>query len=204
MEKETKERRPIYKKWWFWLIIVLVIVAIGGNMGDSEEENDPTNETIAQQDEVDTEEQEKVEPNKEEPEEIEPEEKGSEYGINDKVEFEGRVLEVTNVEQSNGTDFDKPKDGKEYVIVHVTIENNSDEEVSYNPYDFKMQNSQGQIESKTFTIVDSDTALSSGDLAPGGKVSGTMTWEQPVDDDELKLIFEPSLWSKRRVTINLN
>src|SRR5699024_1679941 len=105
------------------------------------------------------------------------------------------ILTVTDVTKSSGSDFDKPKDGKEYVIVHVSIENNSDKEVSYNPFDFKMKNSQGQIESQAFTTVDSDTSLSSGDLAEGGNVSGTVSFEQPIDDGNLQLIFEPSFWS---------
>lgn len=134
----------------------------------------------------------------------EEEDDKSEFGINEKIELEGRMLEITNVERSSGGDFDKPKDDHEYVIVTVNIENNSDKEVSYNPFDFKMQNGNGQIESKAFTIIDSDTALSSGDLASGGNVTGTITFEQPIDDDALKLIFEPSFWSSKRVTIDLN
>lgn len=164
-------------------------VAASKDVGNNEDEDNKENEEENQENEEPVDEDEK--------------ESKSEFGINEKIEFEGRMLEVTNVERSSGDDFDKPKDGHEYVIVTVNIENSSDKEVSYNPFDFKMQNSNGQIESKAFTIIDNDTALSSGDLASGGNVSGTITFEQPIDD-ELQLIFEPSFWSSKRVTIDLN
>lgn len=205
MEKKL-EKKPIYKKWWFWVIVILVIGAIGSSMGDEEAEKVDRQAETKEADSKETEVQEGTEETTEEgtEEETEPEEEKEEFKTNEKIEFEGRVFEVTDIEYSNGSDFDKPKDGMEYVIVSVLIENNSDKELSYNPYDFKMQNSQGQIESKAFTIIDRDTSLSSGKLAPGGNVSGTVVWEQPKDDDGLKLIFEPSFWSGKRVTVELD
>ena len=41
------------------------------------------------------------------------------FGINEPVKYKGLELSVTKVEKSNGDDFDKPKDGMEYVIVTV-------------------------------------------------------------------------------------
>lgn len=204
MEKKL-EKKPVYKKWWFWVIVILVIGAIGSSMGDEEAEKVDKQAETQEADSKETEAQEVTEETtEEESEEETTEEEKEEFKTNEKIAFEGRVLEVTGVEYSNGSDFDKPKDGMEYVIVSVLIENNSDKELSYNPYDFKMQNSQGQIESKTFTIIDKETSLSSGKLAPGGNVSGTVVWEQPKDDDGLKLIFEPSFWSGKRVTVELD
>lgn len=207
MKREgNMEKKPIYKKWWFWVIVVIVIGAIGSSMGDEEAEKVDKQAETKEADNKETEAQEVTEEITEEgtEEDIEPEEEKEEFKTNEKIEFEGRVLEVTDIEYSNGSDFDEPKDGMEYVIVSVLIENNSDKELSYNPYDFKMQNSQGQIESQAFTIIDKETSLSSGKLAPGGNVSGTVVWEQPKDDDGLKLIFEPSFWSNKRVTVELD
>lgn len=66
-----------------------------------------------------------------------------------------------------------------------------------------MQNSQGQIERRNTLASDSNTLLSSGSLASGGNVSGTITFEQPMGDEDLKLIFEPSIFSDDRLIINL-
>lgn len=85
----------------------------------------------------------------------------------------------------------------------VEIENSGDENISYNPFNFKMANSEGQIVDQALTIIDNDTSLESGELAPGGTVSGTIVFEQPIDDPELQLQFEPSFWSSDMVKINL-
>lgn len=119
----------------------------------------------------------------------------TEFGINDPATYKDTKLTVTNVEKSSGSNFDKPKDGMEFVIVTVEYENTGNDRISYNPYDFEMQNSQGQINSQTFSIANSETALSSGDLAAGGKVSGTIIFEEPVGDTNLSLIYTGSLFS---------
>ncbi len=67
-----------------------------------------------------------------------------------------------------------------------------------------MQNSQGQQEGTTFTTIDQDTALTSGELIAGGKVEGTLTFEEPVGDTGLTLVYKDSLWSSKELKINLN
>lgn len=178
------------------LLVLFVILLLSLTACDGDDEPKRVDEASgeAESKEVESEEAESTD------EETEEE---TEFGIGEKVELDGQVVEVTEVERSSGDDFDKPKEGHEYVIVHILIENNSDDEISYNPFNFKMKNSNGQIEDSVFTMVDSDTALSSGELAPGGNVSGTLAFEQPVDDDELQLIFEASFWSDKKVIFNL-
>src|SRR5690625_1774410 len=182
MSKE-KKKKPFYKRWWVWLVAIIIVIAIASGGGEDEERKG-------------------VETASDEKEKSEDEEK-TEFDIDEKVELDNRVIQVTDVEKSDGDDFDKPKEGNEFVIVHVSIENNGDKEVSYNPLDFKMKNSNGQIEDTTFTTIDSDSSLSSGDLAPGGNVSGTLAFEQPIDDEELQLIFEASFWSDKEIIFNL-
>lgn len=131
------------------------------------------------------------------------EEKKEFYAVNETAELKNQKFTVTKVEKSSGSDFDKPKEGKEYVIVTVSVENTSDDTISYNPFYFKMQNSQGQIESQAFTIVDSDTSLKSGDLAAGGKIEGTIAFEQPVDDADLTLIYTSATIGGEEVKVKL-
>lgn len=179
-----KIKKPFYKKWWVWVATIFIVAIIATSCGDDEAKPASTEPKA-----------EKKESKKEEK---------TEFGINEPIEFQGRILEVTDVKKSDGDDFDKPKEGKEYVIVTVNITNNSDDKISYNQFDFKMKNSQGQIEEPALSIIDNDTSLSSGELAAGGNVSGTIVFEQPKDDEQLELIFSPSFWSNKEVSINLN
>ena len=180
-----KEKKSILKKWWFWLIVVVVIVAIVSSQGKTSDTTKGNSTTI--QTSSGTE-------NKEEK---------TEYNQGEEARLGKGAITVTNVERSQGTTYSKPKNGKEYVIVHVTIENKGNSNLSYNPFYFKMQNSQGQQEGMTFTIVNQDTALESGELIPGGKVSGTIAFEQPKGDTGLMLVYSDSIWSSKELKIKL-
>lgn len=172
------------------VIITLVLLGfIGGMLGSSDEEPGP--ESVGSENSEQVDEEESVE--------------DVEFGIGENVELDGQVVTVTDVEFSNGVEFDEPSEGNEYVIVHVTIDNNSDEEISYNPFNFRMENSKGQIESMGLITIDNDTSLSSGELRPEGSVSGTISFEEPIDNEGLKLLFEPSFWSEgKEIVFDLN
>lgn len=172
------ERKPVYKKWWFWLIIVVVIIAfVGGTQGGNTNQTS-TSSTSAEQEKT-------------------------EYNQGEEAILGDGAITVTQVERSQGEQFDKPAEGKEFVIVHIKIENKGDSNLSYNPFYFKMQNSQGQQEDITFTTVDQDTALNSGELIPGGQVEGTLTFEEPTGDTDLVLIYNDNVWSSKELKINL-
>lgn len=119
----------------------------------------------------------------------EKEEQKKEFTQNETVTYKGVNYSITNVTKSAGTEFDIPKEGHEYVIVTIKIENNGSEKISYNPLDWKMENSNGQEEATIFTTIDSDTALSSGDLNAGGVKEGTIAFEEPAGDSRLKLNY---------------
>lgn len=72
----------------------------------------------------------------------------------------------------------------------VTYTNNGDEQTSFQGYwDWKVQNPAGVITDPTFT---GDNTLSSGELAPGGTVSGSVCFDS-VEPGEYRLVFEPTL-----------
>jgi hypothetical protein len=107
---------------------------------------------------------------------------------------EGKIgkaaITVTTVEKSNGTENDRPKDGMEYIIVSIREKNLGPGNIIYNPYFFKMVNSKGQITAPTYTSVNKNTNLESGDLDVGEEVKGTLVFEQPKGDNYLILLFE--------------
>lgn len=176
------EKKPIYKKWWFWVLIIIVIVGIAGarsNNNNTATQTSSSSTTSTTQNEK------------------------TEYNQGEEAMLGKGAITVTKVEKSQGTQWDKPKSGKEFVIVYLTIENKGNSNLSYNPFYFKIQNSQGQQESMTFTTVDQDTSLQSGELIPGGKVSGTIVFEQPKGDSGLILIYNDSIWSSKELKIKL-
>ena len=67
------------------------------------------------------------------------------YGINETVKSNHASVTVTKVKKLNGGDYDKAKLGMEFVVVTVLIKNTGTGEIIYSPFNFKMQNSKGQI-----------------------------------------------------------
>lgn len=67
-----------------------------------------------------------------------------------------------------------------------------------------MQNSQDQITDSAFTTIDSDTSLSSGNLASGGEITGTISFEQPIDDEGLILKYSANIFSSKEVKVKLS
>ncbi|WP_226654823.1 DUF4352 domain-containing protein [Pseudalkalibacillus hwajinpoensis] len=131
------------------------------------------------------------------------EEKDKVYKVGDVVQMNDKELTVIKVEKSNGNEYSNLKSGDEYVIVSVKITNNSKKEISYNPYDFEMSNSKGQIFQQSFSSIHEDTALHYGELVPGGTVEGTVVFEQPKDDEKLQLQYTVNFWRDRMIRVDL-
>lgn len=182
-----EKKKSIFKRWWFWLIVILVIgaVATAGSGDDGSDEPKKVGESKQE-------------------EKSEEKEENKVFKVGDTIQLGDHKLTVTKVDKSQGDEIEKPKSGNEFVIVHVRIENGGKENIDYNPFDFQLKNSQGNIVDPGFITVDSDTALEAGELAPGGKVEGTVSFEAPKDDKGLELIFTPSFWSDKKITIKLN
>ena len=177
-----KPKKSIFKRWWFWVIAVIIVgaVAAGGSGEDEPKKVSSSKATEAN---------------------ATPEQK--EFKIGDTVQLGDNVLTVTKVDKSAGDEFDKPKQGNEYVIVHVRIENKGKDKIDYNPFDFKLQNSNGQLVDAAITGIGNDTALQAGQLTPGGKVEGSITFEAPKGDTKLQLQYTPSFWSDKTIKVNL-
>lgn len=184
MSNHSEERKPIYKKWWFWAIIVILIIGIAGSQGGKSDTNttSSTSESVTSS----------------------TEDEKTEYNQGEQAILGNGAITVTNVERSQGSEYSKPKSGKEYVVVSLKIENKGKDNLSYNPFYFKMQNSQGQQEDYTITMgVNDDTQLNSGELIPGGSVEGTLVFEEPKGDTGLILIYNDNLWSSKELKIKL-
>ena len=117
------------------------------------------------------------------------------YSKNETAIYENVHYKVTNVTYSEGEDYDTPSEGNKFVIVTLKIENKSGKTISYNAWDWKIINSQGQIDGEAFTTIDSDTNLSSGDLANNGSKTGTLVFEVPINETSIKLYYYGNIFN---------
>ncbi|HKU18279.1 MAG TPA: DUF4352 domain-containing protein [Candidatus Saccharimonadales bacterium] len=116
---------------------------------------------------------------------------------NESGTVDGVKLAVTGAEYKTAiSDFETAANGKTYVIADVSLENTSDRTKPYNPFDFRIQTAGGQVLDPTVTTV---KTLDSGDLVTGGKASGKIVFEVPVEDGHQYLIWKPGLSSDRAI-----
>jgi Domain of unknown function (DUF4352) len=92
--------------------------------------------------------------------------------------------------------YDQPKQGQEYIVVHVKMSNDGQSDQTYSPFDFHVKSSAGNVTNYTFTSsYTANNTLDSGTMAPGGKVEGDLVFEIPVDDSKAELTWTPSFFN---------
>jgi hypothetical protein len=126
------------------------------------------------------------------------------FKVGETVKYGNVELTVTKFKTSKGGEFDSPKTGNEYAIVTVKYKNTGKENISYNPFDFKIRNSKGQVTDNTYISAIEKDKLDSGDLAPGGEVEGSIAFEVPKGDKGLVLQYTGNIFeSESKVEFKL-
>lgn len=101
----------------------------------------------------------------------------------------GLEIKVNNVKFTQGTEYTTPKAGTQFILVNVTLKNTGNKSVSYNPYDFKLDDNGNQTDMNSYAgsdeqgnpVVSDD--LHSGTLQPNATVSGTLVGEGNPEND---------------------
>ncbi len=111
------------------------------------------------------------------------------------ITLDGVQATLVSAKTHQGTEFDIPKVGNEYVVVHVRLHNTTDNEVDYNVFDFHIKSGTGNITDESFVIfVNSSDQLNSGKLAAGGSVEGDIVFEVKKGDHQAELTWQPSFF----------
>lgn len=111
------------------------------------------------------------------------------FNINEMITYKGVNYEVVKVETSEGNSYKSPKEGNIFLIVTIKIENNTPSKINYSYKNWTMSNSTQEEEKRIFTSINVGNALYSGKLVVGGIKTGSMVFEQPKDDNKLKLNY---------------
>ena len=186
-----KARRPWYKKKRFILplilIVLIIIIAIATSGGGDNNAEDDTSGSGGSDGTTQTSEA--------------PAFPGAEEG--DVVGQAGEALvlgdiTVTSTPLTSGDSTLGPT-----LCTTATVQNNSDETISFNIFDWKLQSPSGTI--RNSTVVGSDNSLSSGEVAPGGTATGDVCFENDAaETGEYVVLYEPifSFFSDRGAWIN--
>ena len=116
--------------------------------------------------------------------------------------LDGMKMTVNEVTKATSLgEFSEADSGKTFVVATVTLENTSDRAKPYNVFDFRIQTAGGQVLDSSFESA--EPALNSGDLVPGGKVTGKVVFEAPIESAAQYIIWKPSAFDGGRAIVQV-
>lgn len=111
------------------------------------------------------------------------------FSMEDIITYNNVDYKVVKIETSKGNSYKSPKAGHQFLIVTVYIKNNAENKIPYSYENWTMSNSKGEEKKRIFSSINVDSALYSGELVVGGIKTGSMVFEQPINDPKLKMNF---------------
>jgi hypothetical protein len=109
------------------------------------------------------------------------------------ITLNGVQATLVSVKTSPGGQFDTPKSGNEYVIVHIKLNNTSNKEQSYNEFDFHVKSGSGNITQQNYISTENNSdLLNYGTLSAGGSAEGDLVFQVKIGDHKAELTWQPS------------
>ncbi|MBQ2671322.1 MAG: DUF4352 domain-containing protein [Clostridia bacterium] len=196
--KSNKTNFEFLKKWWFWLIAGIIILSVISKLiagiiflSVIGKYNDNTakkiGKTASDNSAIDS-----------------KADKETEFKVGDIISFDGKEISITNIQRNyNVGEYKKAKSEKEFIKITIKIKNQSDSDISVDNYNFYVQDSNGVLNDYSIWSHDDD-GLESKTLVPGGEISGSLLFEIPKGDKNLKLIYKPSFFfSDKKIVVKL-
>jgi hypothetical protein len=127
------------------------------------------------------------------------------YNVGDVVAMGTTMLTVNEVQYPAGDDFNKPNDGFKFLVVDLTLENQSTEAISVSTL---LQMSVKDASSQQYDVdlmasMASGGSSPDGELAPGEKLRGQVGFQVPVDATGLVFVFDADFWGTGKVFVAL-
>lgn len=207
-EKPKKIKKVVYKKWWFWTIIaILILGTISLNIEKKPQQevnqsqissNQNSSQNTKSIDETKNTELTDETKNDKSTDETNNTKKAKSkfYGIGETAETDKVRGIISSIEKVKGSKINKPSDGKEFVLLNITIENISNSDIlissmfNFTAYvdDIAVNESlSAQIAKKGINAVN-------GTVAPGKKIVGTLAYELNKEWKQMKIYFASDLW----------
>ncbi|APC40230.1 DUF4352 domain-containing protein [Clostridium estertheticum] len=125
------------------------------------------------------------------------------YKVGDTVKINDISLKIDKIHTANGNKANRPDAGLEYLIVTITVKNESNRNRSYGD-DFQMQDDKGKISDPIVTMMANNHIFKGGNLAPKGEFTGTLTFLTVKDAKGLSLNYNWDTLRHKIVRFKLN
>jgi len=139
------------------------------------------------------------------PEELPGEQTQTVFAIGDVIEIGDLTLTVNEVSSPPGDSFNKPDEGNKFVVVDVTIKNQSSEAASVSSMlQMSLKDNTGQgYDVDLMASAASGGATPDGEIAPGETIRGQVGFQVPEDATDLVFVFDADVWGFGKVFVAL-
>jgi hypothetical protein len=139
------------------------------------------------------------------PSEIPGEKELETFSIGESIEMNNMVLTVNEISSPAGDQFTKPTEGYKFLVVDLTLINNSSNAVNISSL---MQMYVKDSEARKFSVdIMATTAANGttpdGEYAPGETIRGQVGYEVPADETQFVFSFEADFWGTGKILVEL-
>ncbi|WP_424610914.1 DUF4352 domain-containing protein [Caldanaerobacter sp.] len=123
------------------------------------------------------------------------------FKVGETAETKQIRVTITKIEKSTGSEFNKPAEGNEFVLVYMTIENKSEQEIVVS----SMLNFSAYVDDNAInedlgaqTVKDGNKTMD-GKIAPGKKLSGVLGYQVPKGWKKLEIVYQPNVAADTKI-----
>ena len=133
-------------------------------------------------------------------------EEKSTFGIGETAELNDIQVTMKSYSESQGSEYNKPTEGKEFVLVEFEIANNSDKELNVSSVmSFEGYADDYALSYSVAALMEKNEANQlDGTIAPGKKMNGVIGYEVPTDWKNLEIHFTDNVWSSSKFKFEIS
>lgn len=106
---------------------------------------------------------------------------------------------LSNYEESEGSSFYKPSEGKVFVLAEFEIANNSDKDLAISSLlSFKAYADDYSLNYSVAAMIDKSDSTLDGSVAAGKKMKGWIGYEVNADWGKVEIEFSPEVWKSKK------
>lgn len=181
-------------------VVVFIILIAALNGGDDDEPKLADNSTEAISENANTEDVSVAIDNNEDTQATEDVEKTT-FNVGETVTQKDILVTLNSINESEGSEYNKPAEGNVFLLCEFNIENNSDKDIAVSSMiSFEAYcDSYAVNQSLTGLIEKGDKQQLDGSVAAGKKMNGVIAYEVSSDWKELEISFTPDFWSSKDI-----
>lgn len=121
------------------------------------------------------------------------------FTVGETAQMQDIQVTLSNYEESEGSNFYKPSEGKVFVLAEFEIANNSDKDLAISSLlSFKAYADDYSLNYSVAAMIDKSDSTLDGSIASGKKMKGWIGYEVDADWKKVEIEFSPEVWKNKK------